>query len=458
MLPLTSDAMADLTRAFAADLPAAWRRARDRHPGQTPYAFVLHGSEGGERPHVWPVVLTEEALTRVAQDYLDKGYHDTLDEARDALRWAVPDAPDCYEWADGGLPTVDAAVEQHIGTDIGDGVGYRWLADAAVPAWRKLDAAGVFGTGRDRGRLLLGFMLFDVAEDDTLGTIPLLNPPAVVKRFRRATEPTGYFQSVGDLTVSADGRWIYTVGTTKDMAAPADDDDDDDDDQNVAIYEVVAYAAGADRAPMRRWWHRVRAGLGDALLSVAIDPSDGSLVVLRQRRDKGMNRATLTRFAADAPDPVHAADFAGEANGRTLAVSADGSRVLVAGDAGTLWVFDPAVLPPGPAAVRRGGHGRRAASGRPHARRHAARRAAPIRSVDRRDDDPSRGRRGRPGRVGRRGDGRHHGPTVGDVRRVFGGRVPEGRDAGDRAADGRPVGRGNDHPAGADAGGREVIA
>ena len=334
MRRLPSAALAELTRAFLADLPAAWQRARDRHPDHTPYAFVLHGHEGAERPRVWPVVLSNEGLTQVAQRYVDRGYHDTLDEAREALRWSVPDAPDAYEWADGGLPRVIAAVERLIGTDVGDAAGYQMLADAAVPAWQQLDAAGTFGTGADRNRLLLGFMLFDVAEDDTLGTVPLLNPPAVVERYRRATEPAGFFQSVSNLAASPDGRRLYTVGTTHDPAArPAGGTDS-------GAHEVVAYAV-AGPTLLRQWSHRYPAGLGDELAGVAIDPSDDSVVVLWQQRRKGAIRAGLVRYPADSADPVASAEFEADARGRTLIVSPDGRRIAVAAD---LAVDDDAVL------------------------------------------------------------------------------------------------------------------
>jgi hypothetical protein len=81
-----------LKEAFDADLAAAWAADRSRRAEETPYAFVLYGVEGGPA-WLWPYVLTEEGLTRVATRYLKEGYHDTLGEARDELRWSVADAP-----------------------------------------------------------------------------------------------------------------------------------------------------------------------------------------------------------------------------------------------------------------------------------------------------------------------------------------------------------------------------
>jgi hypothetical protein len=68
---------AQLRKAYAQDLAAAWTRARRAHASETPYAFVLYGTEGGQPPQLLPCLLTEESLTRVAQRYVDKGYHDT---------------------------------------------------------------------------------------------------------------------------------------------------------------------------------------------------------------------------------------------------------------------------------------------------------------------------------------------------------------------------------------------
>src|SRR5262245_59628191 len=81
-----------LRNAYKKDLADAWTTARRRHARNTPYAFVLWGLEGGEPPRFMPCVLTEEDLSRVAQRYVDGGYHDTLDEARNALRYSVADA------------------------------------------------------------------------------------------------------------------------------------------------------------------------------------------------------------------------------------------------------------------------------------------------------------------------------------------------------------------------------
>ena len=322
MSKLSRTAKAELTRAFAADLPAAWRRARDRHPDQTPYAFVLHSHEGSERPEVWPVVLTEQGLDAVAGRYVDKGHYNTVDEARAALRWSVADAPDALEWVN-GLPTVDAAVAKHIGDDVDEQAGFQLLADVAVPAWRKLDAAGTFGTGADRDRLLLAVMVFDVGDDPTLGTIPLLNQPAIAERLWPAADPAAFTQMVDDLAVSADGRALYTIGTTDDPTAVPREDD-------TSTYELVAYQVDG-RTLTRRWAHRHRTGLGDSLAGIAVDPADGSIVVVRQHSPDGVKRVTLMRFTADRIEPTHAGGVDGKAFGRTLAISADGTRIGLAG-------------------------------------------------------------------------------------------------------------------------------
>src|SRR4029453_17096510 len=74
-----------LVDAFIGDLAAVWAYARHQHPKETPYAFVLYGVEAPTQLGAY--VLTNEGLSRSAQEYVDQGEHQTIDEAREALRW-----------------------------------------------------------------------------------------------------------------------------------------------------------------------------------------------------------------------------------------------------------------------------------------------------------------------------------------------------------------------------------
>jgi hypothetical protein len=122
---------AQLRKAYKRDLAAAWTSARQKHAEHTPYAFVLYGVEGGQPPQFTPCQLTEEGLTRVAQRYLEGGYHDTLDEARAALRYSVADSPFVSE-LEGCTPTVDAVVAPYAAT-LDDDTGYAILRKFDFP-------------------------------------------------------------------------------------------------------------------------------------------------------------------------------------------------------------------------------------------------------------------------------------------------------------------------------------
>src|SRR6185503_4846718 len=99
---------AQLRDAFITDLAACWCHARSLHPKETPYAFALHGLEG--TPHLYPYVLTEESLTRVAQRYVSNGYYEKVEEARHQLRFSLEDSPYTAELED-KLPSVNALME-----------------------------------------------------------------------------------------------------------------------------------------------------------------------------------------------------------------------------------------------------------------------------------------------------------------------------------------------------------
>ena len=172
-------------------------------------------------------------------------------------------------------------------------------------------------------------MLADVAEDPTLGTIGLLNPPVVAARYTAATRPGGFHQSVNDLAIPADAQRVYAVGSTHEPAARPPGHKGD------SVGELVAYDRTGTTLT-RRWAYRCDGGFR----AIAVDPADGSLVALRQRYADGGATFTLMRFAVDAADPVRTADFAGQAAGLTL--SADGAWAAVGEFGPRMWVFDRA--------------------------------------------------------------------------------------------------------------------
>ena len=312
---------AALRDAFLADLPGVWESFFEKYPHQTPYAFVLAGRE--HPVELTAHVLTEEGLTKVATRYVNDGYYDDLDEARDSLRYSVDDSPWFYE-REGRLPAVDALWNPHA-DDTDDVTGYRLLAPAAMEALKRLDAKELFGTGRTRQRLLLAVITAETEEDWTGTSAKKLNPPAVYERFERQTKVEGVHAGCDTLAPSPDGRTMYAV-VNRDLGEDGDD----------SVNELVAYDLKGRR--LKRRWAFEFPTFGDAGLAIAPAP-DGKSVVLMRRRyvDKTAN-VLLMRFGATRNKPAAQHEFEGEP--ASFATSPDGGTLAVGLNNKTLRLFD----------------------------------------------------------------------------------------------------------------------
>ncbi|HEX8915791.1 MAG TPA: DUF4303 domain-containing protein [Humisphaera sp.] len=315
-----------LRSAYETDLAAAWAAARRAHAAETPYAFVLWGLEGGEPPRFTPVVLTEESLTRVAQQYVDRGHYDALDEARKALRYSTADSPHAGDLEE-ATPTVDAVVEP-FARMLDDKTGYALLAKAAIAALQALDAKGLFGTGAERERVLLVVVTDGTPVDWSKPSAKLLNPPAVYQRFEDATRIEGTFACCDGLAVPSDGRSLYAAGSHHLKPAGAGGGD--------GVGHLVAYDVDGRRLA-RRWAFECPPG-GDAVRAVGCSADGRAVVALRSRYANGGGRATLVRLGRDSNVPTAEHALLGEPAG--LAVAADGSRVAVSLHDKTLHLFD----------------------------------------------------------------------------------------------------------------------
>src|SRR5688572_20316350 len=198
---------AALRDAYKKDLAAAWAYFREKYPRHEPYAFVLHGAEGSVR--LTPQVLTEQGLTEVARRYVEKGYYETPEEGREALRYAVADSPHFAEM-EGRVPTVDALAGPHVEA-MGNEKAYELLASAAIEALKALDAGGLFGKGAKRNRLLVVVITDDTEADWGSRSAKALNPRAVFNRFEAEAKLEGDYKSCEGLAVAPDGRSVYSV-------------------------------------------------------------------------------------------------------------------------------------------------------------------------------------------------------------------------------------------------------
>lgn len=302
---------AKLRDAFIADLEAAWTWHRSRRADQTPYAFVLYGVEGAA-PRLWPRVLTEQGLTRVAQRYVEQGYYDTLDEARHGLRYSLGDAPD--DGLNEQLPTVEPMLAPHDATT-DERKGYRVLAKAATDALAALDAKGLFGAGAAREQLLLVIITEDTEDDFSTPSAKKLNPPAVFARFKEQTKIEGVFKSCDALAVAPDGRSLYAAGS-RDRGGRDD-----------SINEIVAFDLAGPR--LKRRWVFEHPTKGDSVRFIRVAPDGRSVFVARTRYvgDAGEGQVLLMQFAVDSNAPRQQRELPGEASG--FAISPDGTRCAV---------------------------------------------------------------------------------------------------------------------------------
>jgi hypothetical protein len=320
-----------LRNAYKADLAAAWERAHQLHRDHTPYAFVLYGVEGG-CARLWPVILTEQSLTQVAQRYLDKGYFDTLEESCKGLRYAVADSPFISDLED-QMPSVDALTEP-VAQSLDDESGYALLANAAMAAWAELDAEGLFGQGTARESLMLLVVIQDNLRDWTSESAKNLNPPPVFDRFEADTRVEGRYISSNLIVFSPDRRSLYSGGSRKlDNAKRGD--------RNDSVSELVAFDVKGRRLS-RRWTHEFPA-FGDSVRDIVCSPDGASIVYMRAKYVTRVCHTILARFPSDSNVAVAERQVVGEPS--RMAISSDGSRIAVAMQDKSCHLFDQSLNP-----------------------------------------------------------------------------------------------------------------
>jgi hypothetical protein len=301
-----------LRKAFETDLPACWQLARSLHPNETPYAFALHGVEG--TPYFYPHVLTEEGLTQVANRYVADGYDENFEEARKDLRWSMEDSPYSDE-LNGKLSQVNALLEPVVHT-LDETEGYALLAKAAMAAFAALDRKGMFGRGKEREKLVLLIETELADKDWSKPSAKRLNPPKVFRRYEKETRCEGVFATSEALLFSADGRQLFFTGSR------APKPEMDPDKEEVICCNVIGLRL------KRRWafsWAR-DSGQGTPR-DIACD-AQGTLYVLRGLYADEQRATGVLRFTRDCEGVPKQLVLAGDP--RDLALSADGSRVVVA--------------------------------------------------------------------------------------------------------------------------------
>lgn len=311
-----------LQEAFHKDLADAWRRQRERAPDDTPYAFVLYGVE--DTPEFTAHVLTEEGLTRVAERYVDEGMHETLEEAREDLRYSVPDSP-MFAKSLETLPSV-ATLFQPVASRLGETAGYKLLAEAAIEALKDLDKEGVFGAKRQRERLLLACITEDTDVDWTDKSAKALNSSAAYKRFQKHYQVAGPFASCQSIAFSTDGTSVYFCGSRG-----SKESNDDKSDAQLVACELRGLQA------KRKWDYRFLM-FGDSLREATFDATSETVLLVRATYRDSHCVSTLMRFPKNRPQPIATSQVTAEPN--QLAVSQDGSRITLTSHAKSVLVFN----------------------------------------------------------------------------------------------------------------------
>ncbi|GIH03615.1 hypothetical protein Rhe02_16820 [Rhizocola hellebori] len=314
---------ARLRQAYVDDLTRAWTTFRATYPDHNPYALVVYGMGCGDADLV-PHVLTEQGLAEVAQDYVDGGHHDTLEEAREDLRYSVEDSPlaaDFHELAAAG------AVSAYLGS-LDDEPDTDSAASAVIAALRELDRREFFGTGAVRDQLVL--VILDEGDDELAQRSAIeLNPPLVAQRFVEQIRTEGDYASCDTLAVAADGKRIYTAGSIANPQAGSGSHEE-------FLGQLVAYDLHGVSL-IKRWAYEIP-GWGDSFRQVACSGSAGTVYALRcQYLDSGA-RAVVMRFDAADGRLIDQGELPGEP--ASMAVMADGSEIAVSMFEGLLYQLD----------------------------------------------------------------------------------------------------------------------
>jgi hypothetical protein len=157
------------------------RAVAKEHPGETLYGFLFEISCEGFSAH--GAAATEEGLRRYAEGYAVKHGGDA-DQLRSEFRWgSTEDA--WYQQPDTAFTVVNKLLDRAEGQEL-YGVYGGVLEGLCIDVLKELDAAGMFGTGVARERVVLGVCYIggDNSEKEFLGWAKQVNPPRVYKRLR----------------------------------------------------------------------------------------------------------------------------------------------------------------------------------------------------------------------------------------------------------------------------------
>lgn len=169
--------LTEIKQTLAANARELLKAVAAEAPGEHIYAIVFNDGSAA--------AATEEALARTAVEYRESGYEaksgDTDKLLRALLRWDCLTAFAYDSNLEGALAfaqKIRAAAENS--TELLDWAGAEIL--------KEMDAAGEFGTGEAREKIVLGITRGTMSVDDFVKNAEPLNPPAVIERLKAEIE------------------------------------------------------------------------------------------------------------------------------------------------------------------------------------------------------------------------------------------------------------------------------
>ena len=186
------------------ELRAAWQHISTHHAQDGLYGFGVYTTD--EASYLLVTAFSEAGLERVVARHMADDRPGAGDAAlyRQSLRWSPCDSPlhelgaDLLPESDRLVQPIDALLVEEsrrvlAEDDDDDDDGFEEDTEAdlaiedvietAVQALQALDREGVFGTGAERERLVLGLWKGDQSNAERHAYAKALNPPAVARRF-----------------------------------------------------------------------------------------------------------------------------------------------------------------------------------------------------------------------------------------------------------------------------------
>lgn len=184
----------------------AFRKIREMRPDDHFYCFAFFTS--GEFAYMAATASSYEGLKEVAQQYkqMERYSHKELDTLRHELKWSPCDSP-LHQECGGIIEPFQALMDQIsrellsipvVNDDWSEFEQYVSQVDSAVEkALRRIDEEGVFGSGTERGGVVVNLLMGDQDDRTRIEFAKRVNPPESVQMLTDdLCRAESYFQSL----------------------------------------------------------------------------------------------------------------------------------------------------------------------------------------------------------------------------------------------------------------------